>query len=67
MNESLFTLWCICMFFNVMIFIAGALIAIFIKVDRKKGIKMMIYSLIAFLIGFGGCVVYLSINPMRIM
>ena len=51
----------------IIVFITGIIVAIFNKEERKKGIKMMVFSVIAFLIGFGGCVAYLYINPVRIM
>ena len=67
MTESSITLWCIYMIICIIVFISGIIVAIFNKEERKKGIKMMVFSVIAFLIGFGGCVAYLYINPVRIM
>ena len=55
------------MVFCIIVFVAGAIVAIFNKSERKKGIKMLVYSVIAFLIGFGGCIAYLSTNPVRLM
>lgn len=48
-------------------FIARILVAIFNKTERKSGIKIMVFSVIAFLIGLGGCVAFLYVNPLRIM
>ena len=67
MTESTIILWCIYMIVCIIVFVSGILVAIFNKEERKKGIKMLVFSMIAFLIGFGGCFAYLYINPVRIM
>lgn len=66
MTESSLSLWFVYIILCIIFFISGILIAIFNKKERKSGIKMMVFSMIAFLIGFGGCFVYLSFNPIRI-
>ncbi len=66
MTESSLKLWFVYIILCLIFFIAGILIAIFSKVERKSGIKMIIYSVIAFIIGFGGCLTYLYFNPFRI-
>ena len=60
MTESSLSLWFVYIILCIIFFISGILIAIFNKKERKSGIKMMVFSIIAFLIGFGGCFVYLS-------
>ncbi len=67
MTESTIASWCVYMIFCIIVFVSGILVAIFNKEERKKGIKMMVLSVIAFLIGFGGCFAYLYLNPLRIM
>jgi uncharacterized membrane protein len=66
MTESSLSLWFVYMILCIIFFIAGIFVTIFNKAERKSGIKMMVFSIIGFIIGFGGCLTYLHFNPFRI-
>lgn len=47
------------------IFLVGLIMAIVSKPNRKTAVKMMIFSVIAFAIGFGTCLANISLGGMH--
>lgn len=66
MTELFLSLWFIYMIVCVICFFVGILNAIFNKKNIKTGAKLLIFSIIGFIIGLGGCALYLNFNPLRI-
>lgn len=55
-SDTLAGLGIVIMVLSIIAFITGFFMAIFSKVNRKKGVSMLIWSIIFFIIGFGTCV-----------
>ena len=47
---------------SVIVFFAGFFMAIFDKKNSKLASKLLIGSVIVFVIGFGGCIAFISFN-----
>ncbi len=61
MNENLITsVFIVFMCVNVALFFIGILIAIISQKNKKFGVKLLIGSVISFVIGFGGCLAYIT-------
>ncbi len=46
---------------NVALFFIGVFVAIISQKNKQLGIKLLIGSVISFVIGFGGCLAYISV------
>ncbi len=47
------------------VFLTGVIMAIVSKTNRKTAVKMIIFSIIGFIIGFGTCLANLSLGNMH--
>ena len=62
MEELLLSIYLIVMALSVIVFFAGFFMAIFDKKNSKLASKLLIGSVIVFVIGFGGCIAFISFN-----
>lgn len=64
MKDTLVTIGIILAIISVVAFIIG-FIMLFFENQRKHGLKVMLFSLIGFVIGFGTCVANFSLGGMH--
>jgi hypothetical protein len=62
MEELLLSIYLIIMTLSVLTFVVGFFMAIFSKKNSKLASKLLIGSVITFVIGFGGCVAFISLS-----
>lgn len=64
MKETLVTIGIILAIISAIAFIIGFFM-LFFESQRKAGLKIMLFSVIGFVIGFGTCVANFSLGPMH--
>jgi hypothetical protein len=64
MKETLVGIGIFLAIISVVAFVVG-FIMIFFESRRKLGLKVMLFSVIGFIIGFGTCVANFSLGPMH--
>jgi hypothetical protein len=67
MEDSLITILIILTVVSPLVFLVGLIMCIVSKeeANRKLGIKLLIFSLISFLIGIGGCLMIINSTGMH--
>jgi hypothetical protein len=65
MNNFLMSFGAIIAFMSIISFLFGIVRLIFIADDKKLSLKIILYSVIAFVVGFGTCAANFSLGGMH--
>ncbi|MDR7372263.1 hypothetical protein [Flavobacterium aquidurense] len=65
MEDFLVVIGGLAAFISVIAFLVGVLRLIFISDDKKTSLKIILFSIIAFVIGFGTCAANFSLGNMH--